>query len=74
MTWPILIAGFHIPKSDPVNRRIALDLLGEFGPHACFDNRAACRMLSEAWRLEDLGQAATPHEVASRLGSRPFLD
>ncbi|TXT16085.1 hypothetical protein VHUM_00588 [Vanrija humicola] len=74
LTWPLVIAGFHIPKGDPA-RQSTIELLSEFGPHACFDNRAARQMMETFWRyhdedLEDL----TPWEVANRLNSRIFLD
>ncbi|WWD04269.1 hypothetical protein V865_002337 [Kwoniella europaea PYCC6329] len=74
LTWPILIAGFEIPPSHP-SRRTALDMLGAFGPHACFDNRAAARMLSDYWMWHDMdGDHATSWEVARTLNQRPFLD
>nr|XP_018260169.1 uncharacterized protein I303_07086 [Kwoniella dejecticola CBS 10117]OBR82327.1 hypothetical protein I303_07086 [Kwoniella dejecticola CBS 10117] len=74
LTWPILIAGFEIPPSHP-SRRTALEMLGAFGPHACFDNRAAARMLSDYWMWHDMdGDHATSWEVARTLNQRPFLD
>lgn len=30
LTWPLVIAGFHIPKGDP-SRQSAVELLSEFG-------------------------------------------
>nr|XP_019009210.1 uncharacterized protein I206_05857 [Kwoniella pini CBS 10737]OCF47991.1 hypothetical protein I206_05857 [Kwoniella pini CBS 10737] len=74
LTWPILIAGFEIPPTHP-SRRTALEMLGAFGPHACFDNRAAARMLSDYWMWHDMdGDHATSWEVARTLNQRPFLD
>ncbi|KAL7420565.1 hypothetical protein Q5752_004516 [Cryptotrichosporon argae] len=74
MTWPILLAGFHIPKDDPA-RQTAAELLGEFGPHACFDNRAACRMMTAFWAYHDQDENdLSPWEVAKRMDARPFLD
>ncbi|GFZ52282.1 hypothetical protein JCM24511_10055 [Saitozyma sp. JCM 24511] len=73
MTWPILIAGFEIPKDDQT-RKTAVDLLGEFEPHACFDNGAASRMLRQLWELRDKDENVTPAQAARQLGSRPFLD
>ncbi|KAK4686084.1 hypothetical protein P7C73_g4049, partial [Tremellales sp. Uapishka_1] len=74
LTWPILVAGFHIPKDDPA-RRAALEMLGAFGPHACFDNTAASRMLAEYWEFHDRDEEdLPPSRVIQRLNSRPFLD
>ncbi|WVQ79259.1 hypothetical protein IAT38_001355 [Cryptococcus sp. DSM 104549] len=74
LTWPIVIAGFEIPPHHP-SRRTALDMLGAFGPHACFDNRAGARMLSDYWMWHDMdGDHATSWEVANILNQRPFLD
>ncbi|WWD20181.1 hypothetical protein CI109_104657 [Kwoniella shandongensis] len=74
LTWPILIAGFEIPPNHPA-RRTALEMLGAFGPHACFDNRAGARMLSDYWMWHDMdGDHATSWEVAQILNQRPFLD
>ncbi|WVR08164.1 hypothetical protein IAU60_005210 [Kwoniella sp. DSM 27419] len=74
LTWPILIAGFEIPPSHP-SRVTALEMLGAFSPHACFDNRAAARMLSDYWMWHDMdGDHATSWEVARTLNQRPFLD
>ncbi|KAK8849547.1 hypothetical protein IAR55_004882 [Kwoniella newhampshirensis] len=74
LTWPILIAGFEIPPNHP-SRLMALGMLGAFGPHACFDNRAGARMLSDYWMWHDMdGDHATSWEVARILNQRPFLD
>ncbi|WRT69560.1 uncharacterized protein IL334_006548 [Kwoniella shivajii] len=74
LTWPILIAGFEIPPSHP-SRITALEMLGAFGPYACFDNRAAARMLSDYWMWHDInGDHASSWEVARTLNQRPFLD
>ncbi|BEI89634.1 uncharacterized protein CcaverHIS019_0209960 [Cutaneotrichosporon cavernicola] len=74
LTWPLVIAGFHIPKGDPM-RQSAVELLSEFGPHACFDNRAASHMMETFWRYHDNDpEDLTPWEVAQRMNSRPFLD
>ncbi|WVF68599.1 hypothetical protein IAT40_003368 [Kwoniella sp. CBS 6097] len=74
LTWPILIAGFEIPVNHP-SRTTALEMLGAFGPHACFDNRTAARMLSDYWMWHDMdGDHVTSWEVARTLNQRPFLD
>lgn len=74
LTWPLIIAGFHIPKDDPM-RQSTVELLSEFGPHACFDNRAASQMMEAFWLYhDDDPEDLTPWEVANRLNSRPFLD
>ncbi|OCF46066.1 hypothetical protein I317_00155 [Kwoniella heveanensis CBS 569] len=74
LTWPILIAGFEIPVNHP-SRVTALEMLGAFGPHACFDNRTAARMLSDYWMWHDMdGDHVTSWEVARTLNQRPFLD
>ncbi|TYJ57772.1 hypothetical protein B9479_001382 [Cryptococcus floricola] len=73
LTWPIVIAGFEIPRGHP-SRRAALEMLGAFGPHACFDNRAGARMLSDFWAWHDMGDSDHAWEVANILNQRPFLD
>ncbi|WVQ96139.1 hypothetical protein IAU59_003241 [Kwoniella sp. CBS 9459] len=74
LTWPILIAGFEIPVNHP-SRATALEMLGAFGPYACFDNRTAARMLSDYWMWHDMdGDHVTSWEVARTLNQRPFLD
>ena len=42
--------------------------------HACFDNWAASRLLTEYWRMEDEGEVVTSFDIVARLGSRPWLD
>ncbi|XAO25588.1 hypothetical protein I312_104416 [Cryptococcus bacillisporus CA1280] len=74
LTWPIVIAGFEIPRGHP-SRRTALEMLGAFGPHACFDNRAGARILSDYWMWHDMdGDHATSWEMANMLNQQPFLD
>ncbi|EAL20880.1 hypothetical protein CNBE2410 [Cryptococcus deneoformans B-3501A] len=74
LTWPIVIAGFEIPRGHP-SRQTALGMLGAFGPHACFDNRAGARILSDYWMWHDMdGDHATSWEMANILNQRPFLD
>ncbi|WVO13880.1 hypothetical protein L204_101503 [Cryptococcus depauperatus] len=74
LTWPIVIAGFEIPRGHP-SRETALQMLGAFGPHACFDNRAGARMLSDYWMWHDSnGDSAASWEFANILNQRPFLD
>ncbi|RSH82661.1 uncharacterized protein EHS24_007655 [Apiotrichum porosum] len=63
LTWPLVIAGFHIPKDDPA-RQSAVELLSEFG-----------QMMEAFWHYHDHDpEDLTPWEVANRLNSKLFLD
>ena len=73
LTWPIVIAAFNLMPHDPA-RLTALSLLSEFGQYACFDNGAACRVMTEFYQHEEVVGCMTPAEVTERLRSKPFLD
>ena len=73
LTWPIVIAAFNLMPHDPA-RLTALSLLSEFGQYACFDNGAACRVMTEFYQHEEVVGCMTPAEVTMRLRSKPFLD
>lgn len=74
MTWPVLMAGLHLPAHEIQHRQTIRNLLLEFAPHAFFDNKLAISLLQEYWSKVDDGVSADWWSLTRELGRAPFFD